>query len=68
MGKTYKIIEIVGISSKSYDDAVKNAVSEASKSLTGLSWFEVVQMRGGIKEGNIEEYQVILKVGFRLQD
>ena len=68
MGKTYKIIEIVGTSSKSYDDAVKNAVSEASKSLTGLSWFEVVQMRGGIKEGNIEEYQVILKVGFRLQD
>ena len=68
MGKTYKIIEIVGISSKSYDDAVKNAVSEASKTLTGLSWFEIVQMRGGIKEGNIEEYQVILKVGFRLQD
>jgi flavin-binding protein dodecin len=68
MGKTYKIIEIVGISSKSYDDAVKNAVSEASKTLTGLSWFEIVQMRGGIKEGNIEEYQVILKVGFRLQN
>ena len=68
MGKTYKIIEIVGISSKSYDDAVKNAVSEASKTLTGLSWFEIVQMRGGIKEGNIEEYQVILKVGFRLLD
>ena len=68
MGKTYKIIEIVGISSKGYDDAVKNAVSEASKTLTGLSWFEIVQMRGGIKEGNIEEYQVILKVGFRLQN
>ena len=68
MGKTYKIIEIVGVSSESHQDAIKNAVSEASKTLKGLSWFEVVQMRGGIKEGKVEEYQVILKVGFRLLD
>jgi len=68
MGKTYKIIEIVGTSSESPDDAIRNAVSEASKSLKGLSWFEVVQTRGGIKEGKVEEYQVILKVGFRLLD
>lgn len=68
MGKTYKLIEIVGVSSESHEDAIKNAVSEASKSLKGLSWFEVVQMRGGIKEGKVEEYQVILKVGFRLLD
>ena len=68
MGKTYKIIEIVGVSSESHQDAIKSAVSEASKTLKGLSWFEVVQMRGGIKEGKVEEYQVILKVGFRLLD
>ena len=68
MGKTFKMIEIVGTSTESQDDAIKNAVSEASKSLKGLSWFEVVQMRGGIKEGKVEEYQVILKVGFRLLD
>ena len=68
MGKTFKLIEIVGVSSESHEDAIKSAVSEASKTLKGLSWFEVVQMRGGIKEGNIEEYQVILKVGFRLLD
>jgi len=68
MGKTYKLIEIVGVSSVSHEDAIKNAVSEASKSLKGLSWFEVIQMRGGIKEGKVEEYQVILKVGFRLLD
>ena len=47
MGKTYKLIEIVGVSSVSHEDAIKNAVSEASKSLKGLSWFEVIQMRGG---------------------
>lgn len=68
MGKTYKIIEIVGTSSQGYEDAIRGAVEEASKSLKGLSWFEVVQMRGGIKEGKVDEYQVILKVGFRLLD
>ena len=68
MSKTYKLIEIVGVSSESHEDAIKSAVSEASKSLKGLSWFEVVQMRGEIKEGKVEEYQVILKVGFRLLD
>jgi flavin-binding protein dodecin len=68
MSKTYKIIEVVGTSNTSYDDAIKNAISEASKSLKALSWFEVVQMRGGIEDGKIEEYQVILKVGFRLLD
>jgi flavin-binding protein dodecin len=68
MGKTFKMIEIVGTSSESHDDAIRSAVVEASKTLKGLSWFEVVQMRGGIKEGKVEEYQVILKVGFRLLD
>ena len=68
MGKTYKIIELVGVSTKSYEDAINTAVTEASKSLKGLSWFEVEQMRGGLKDGKVFEYQVILKVGFRLID
>ena len=68
MSKTYKIIELVGISTESYDDAIKNAIKEASKTLKGLSWFEVAQMRGGFKDDEISEYQVILKVGFRLLD
>ena len=68
MSKTYKVIELVGVSDKSYENAIENAVSEAAKSLKGLSWFEVQQMRGGIKDGKVSEYQVILKVGFRLID
>jgi flavin-binding protein dodecin len=68
LSKTYKIIEIVGTSGVSYEQAISNAIAEASKSLKGLSWFEVIQMRGGIKEGKVEDYQVILKVGFRLLD
>ena len=66
--KTYKIIEIVGTSEQSYDAAIRNGLEQASKSLSALSWFEVVQMRGGIKDGKLDEYQVILKVGFRLID
>ena len=68
MGKTFKIIELVGISTESYEDAIKSAIKEASNTLKGLSWFEVAQMRGGIREGEVSEYQVILKVGFRLLD
>ena len=68
MSKTYKIIELVGVSTESYEDATKNAIKEASKTLKGLSWFEVAQMRGGIREDQVSEYQVILKVGFRLMD
>jgi flavin-binding protein dodecin len=68
MDKTYKIIEIVGTSEKGYEDAIKNAVEQASKSLKAMSWYEVVQMRGGINDGKIQEYQVILKVGFKLID
>jgi flavin-binding protein dodecin len=68
LGKTYKIIELVGVSEIGYEDAIKHAVSEASKTLKGLSWFEVSQFRGGIKDGQVNEYQVILKVGFRLLD
>ena len=68
MDKVFKLIEIVGTSKKGYEDAIENAIKQASKSLQGMSWFEVVQMRGGLKDGKIEEYQVILKVGFKLID
>ena len=68
MDRTFKLIEIVGTSNKGYEDAIKNAIEQASKSLKAMSWFEVVQMRGGINDGKIQEYQVILKVGFKLID
>ena len=68
MSQVYKIIEVVGTSEKNFEDATQNAVKEASKSLKALSWFEVNQMRGNIKNGNVNEYQVILKVGFKIVD
>jgi dodecin len=66
MGKTYKLIELVGTSTKSYEDAIANAIKQASKTLKEISWYEVIQMRGAVNEGNVQEYQVILKVGFKL--
>lgn len=66
--RTYKLVEIVGVSSESYSEATKNAVTRASETLRGLGWFEVSELRGLIHDGQISEYQVTLKVGFRLED
>jgi dodecin len=65
-GRTYKLIELVGISDKSFADATNNAVKKAAESLQGLAWFEVVEQRGSIKNGRVGEYQVKLNVAFRL--
>ena len=62
----YKVIELVGSSSKSSDDAIQQAIDKANKSLHNLDWFEVVETRGHIVDGKIGHYQVKLKVGFRL--
>jgi dodecin len=64
--KTFKIIELCGVSEQSYAEATRNAVSKASETLRNLDWFEVVNQRGFIKNGKVAEFQVVLKVGFRL--
>jgi flavin-binding protein dodecin len=65
--KTYKIIEMVGTSSKSSDDAIKNAITRAGQTVRNLDWYEVIQSRGSIKKGKIASFQVTLKIGFRLE-
>jgi len=64
----YKVVELVGSSSKGSDDAIQNAISRASSTLKNLDWFEVVETRGHINDGKLAHYQVKLKVGFRLND
>jgi flavin-binding protein dodecin len=64
----YKIIEIVGSSETSIDDAIQRAVARASQTLKHLRWFEVAQMRGHIENGKIHHFQVTLKVGFTLEE
>ena len=65
---TYKLTEIVGTSAESFAKAAANGVARASKSLRNLDWFEVTDMRGRIENGRIAQYQVTMKVGFRLED
>jgi flavin-binding protein dodecin len=65
---TYRVSEIVGTSPDSVDAAVRNGIRRAAKTLRGLDWFEITQVRGHIVDGEIGHYQVGLKVGFRLED
>jgi len=65
---TYKITEIVGSSADSIDDAIKNGIGRATKTLRNLDWFEVTDIRGAMNEGDIAWFQVTMKVGFRLED
>ncbi|MFD7734997.1 dodecin [Kitasatospora phosalacinea] len=65
---TYRVTEIVGSSHEGVDAAIRNGIARADRTLRNLDWFEVVQVRGHIKDGEVEHYQVGLKVGFRLDD
>jgi dodecin len=60
----YKVVELVGTSPDSVEDAITAAIQRAGLTLRNLQWFEVVQIRGRIDKGNVERYQVTLKVGF----
>jgi len=64
----YRITEVVGTSSESVDKAVRTAVERASRTLRGLDWFEVSEVRGSIRDGSINQYQVKVKIGFRLME
>lgn len=66
--KTYKLVELVGVSETSVDEAVRKAVERAARSLKGLDWFEVTEIRGTIGNGRVNQFQVKLKVGFRILD
>jgi len=67
MPGVYKITEIVGTSPVSFAEAVKAGVAEAGKTIRRMDWFEVVEERGRIADGKVEEFQVTLKIGFKLE-
>ncbi|MFE2597262.1 dodecin [Streptomyces sp. NPDC059396] len=64
---TYRVTEIYGTSHEGIDDAIHNGINRAAQTLRGLDWFEVTEVRGHIEDGDIEHFQVGLKVGFRLE-
>ncbi len=68
MERTYKKIEIVGISETSFAEATKQGVAKACQTLRNVDWFEVMDMRGLVEKGKVKEFQVTVKIGFRLED
>lgn len=67
MAKTYKIVTVVGTSPKSSEEAIRNAVADASSTLRNLGWFEVEEVRGRIEEGQVAEFQVKVQIGLRVE-
>ena len=67
-GHVYRVTEIVGTSADGVDDAIKGAIARAAQTLRGLDWFEVTEVRGHIEEGAMDHVQVVLKVGFRIDE
>jgi len=66
--RVYRITEVVGTSPEGTDQAIRNGVERASRTLRHVDWFEVTQVRGQIKDGDVEHFQVGMKIGFRLED
>lgn len=67
MSHVYGITEVAGSSTESSDDAIRQAVATASKTIRHLEWFEVVEQRGHIENGAVAHFQVVLKLGFRYE-
>jgi flavin-binding protein dodecin len=67
MAAIYKLVEIVGTSPVSFAEAVKAGVAEAGKTIRHMDWFEVIEQRGRIADGQVQEFQVTMKVGFKLE-
>lgn len=64
----YKIIEIVGSSALSTDDAIQNAIKKSSETVRHISWFEVIETRGHVTENKVAHFQVVMRIGFRLEE
>ena len=64
----YKMLELTGSSESSIEDAVKNAIAKAAKTVRRMQWFQVLETRGHIEDGAVSHWQVTVKVGFTLED
>jgi flavin-binding protein dodecin len=66
--RTYRVTEIVGTSTEGIDAAVRNGIERAAETLRHLDWFEITEVRGHIRDGKVDHFQVGIKIGFRLED
>jgi flavin-binding protein dodecin len=67
MSGTYKLVDLVGTSPVSFAEATKSAVEEAARTIRHIDWFQVVEQRGRVKDGKVQEFQVTLKIGFKIE-
>jgi len=67
MPGTYKLVTLVGTSKKSVEDAIETAIHDASLTLRGIAWFEVVEIRGRVAGGSLDEFQVTVRAGFKVE-
>lgn len=66
--RTYGLIEVVGTSTEGVDAAIRNGIARISQDNSRIDWFEVVETRGYVREGEVDHFQVTMKVGYRLTD
>ena len=66
--RTYRITELVGTSPESIENAIRSGIARASQTLRHIDWFEVTEIRGYVRDGALDHYQVGMKLGFRLED
>ena len=66
--KVYKLIEVTGTSTTTLEDAIQNAVARSAETVRNLRWFEVVETRGAIQDGQVAQWQVTVKIGFALEE
>ncbi|MBG0561497.1 dodecin [Actinoplanes sp. NPDC024001] len=64
----YRLSEIVGSSPTSVDDAIRTAIRKAAQTVRNIEWFEAKEIRGQVVDGDVAHYQVLLKIGFRVED
>lgn len=65
---TYRVVEVVGSSKSSIEDAIQSAVKDAAQTIRHIRWFQVVETRGHVEHGEVQHFQVTLKLGFTLDD
>jgi len=63
----WKIIEVVGESDESFSEAARNAIAEADRTVKQMQWFELTQFRGSIKEGKVNRFQAVVRIGFKIE-
>ena len=63
----WKVIEVVGQSKESFADAVRDAIEETAKTVKQMQWFEATSLRGSIHDGKVSEFQVVVKIGFKVE-